>query len=173
MGRRGPKPTPTPILKLRGNTKQVRQRAGEPQPRLGRPTCPAWLSAGGKKEWRRITQQLEELRLLAAIDRAALSAYCQSVAEMELSTAMLEKEGRVIEHRSYDKQGRVATSIQRAHPACALQAAAFRNIKQFLAEFGLSPSARTRINAPPPPADEGDPLDRLMAPPPGTNEEVG
>ena len=42
IGKRGPPPTPTPILKLSGSWR-VNQRHNEPQPEPGPPDKPDWL----------------------------------------------------------------------------------------------------------------------------------
>ena len=51
MGRRGPAPTPSEILKIRG-LKTANRNRNEPKPTPGRPRCPAWLDAEAKRRWR-------------------------------------------------------------------------------------------------------------------------
>ncbi len=74
MGTRGPLPNL--------DTERARRR-GAPEPKAatvkappGAPTAPSWLSAEAKAEWKRVVPALDELGLLATVDRAALATYC-------------------------------------------------------------------------------------------------
>ena len=54
------------------------------------PACPGHLNEHGKKEWRRITVELEEVGLISRLDRAALSIYCQTWGRLVLAEQALE-----------------------------------------------------------------------------------
>ena len=75
MGKRGPKPTPTAILKLRGS-RRANLRKGEPQPERKRPVCPRWLDATAKACWKDIVPQLHTMGVLMKIDANAIVRYC-------------------------------------------------------------------------------------------------
>jgi P27 family predicted phage terminase small subunit len=174
VGRRGPKPVPTQILKLRGSTKR-RADPNEPKPDPGRPVCPAFLSAEAKREWRRVVPLLVKLRLLSVQDRSALAAYCQAWAQFVESTQTLQREGSIVTFCTYNNQGQVTTSTKRRHPALEWQRDAMRQVRDLGGLFGLSPSGRSRLTVPfEPTTQQPDPLELLMAPAvdaPG--EEVG
>jgi phage terminase small subunit len=74
MGRRGPAPTPTPLLKLRGSTliTKKRERAEVKGPE-GRPDCPDWLKDDARAAWDYLVPQLETMGILTRIDGNALS----------------------------------------------------------------------------------------------------
>ncbi len=76
MARRGPAPKPTRMKVLAGNPGKRPLNRREPQPKPGLPRCPAQLSEEAKREWKRISKELDRLGLLTVLDRAALSAYC-------------------------------------------------------------------------------------------------
>jgi hypothetical protein len=63
---------------LRGNPskKSAAQLRDAISPDVEIPTCPRHLGAEARKEWKRISVELEKLGLIAQIDRAALSMYC-------------------------------------------------------------------------------------------------
>ena len=63
MGRRGPPPTPTPMLKLRGSWRADVNRA-EPQPEMGKPKCPDWIDVYAKAAWKQLVPQLEQMGVL-------------------------------------------------------------------------------------------------------------
>jgi phage terminase small subunit len=71
-------------------------------------------------------------------------------------------EGRVIVVDVFARDsGEKVGTRKTIHPAVRLQREAFRLVKQFLGEFGLSPSSRTRITARPK-QDEADPLQAII-----------
>ncbi len=144
---------PTKLKILRGNPGKRPLNDAEPRPQLGEPSCPPWLSKKAKAEWKLIVPELLKLGLLSIIDRAALSGYCQATAEVEEATRIIEKEGRILKRKS--------SGAMYTHPAVAIQYAAFKVMKGFLQEFGLSPSSRSRVKGSGSPVDV-DPLSDLM-----------
>ena len=78
MGARGPKPLPSNVHMLRGNPskKPSHELLDGFQPQVEIPDCPPHLLPEARKEWRRITPELERYGLISKIDRAALALYC-------------------------------------------------------------------------------------------------
>jgi P27 family predicted phage terminase small subunit len=102
------------------------------------PGCPTWLKPEAKAEWRRVVPELHRLGLLARIDRAALTAYCccwftyvAAMRELRASSPTIET-----------KQGPVR------HPAWQVAREAQREMRAWCAEFGLTPSSRSRMVLP-------------------------
>lgn len=147
---RGRKPKPTVLKILAGNPGKRELSEREPAP-TGLAKCPSWLDFEAKKEWARIAPELERLGLLTMVDQAALAAYCQAWAEFKGATDQLRSEGRVY----YTEEGE-----PKPHPAVARQKAAWAAIRGFAAEFGLSPSARTRVKSD---GGKGDDLDYFLS----------
>lgn len=136
MGHRGPAPTPTNIINLRGNPGKRATNKNEPKPKPGA-SCPAWLDEVARKEWRRIAPELKRLKLLTLVDRTALAAYCQSYSRWYEAEQVVLDEGMTIK----TKLGNV---IQ--HPAVGIANQAMKQMYKFMAEFGMTPAARTRIS---------------------------
>lgn len=147
MGRRGPPPTPTKLKIARGNPGKRPLNEREPQPAVEPPAMPAWLSPAAKAEWKRIVPELIRLGLLAKIDRAALTAYCQAVAELEIATQTLDVEGRVCRMPILNNAGEVIGERLKAHPCVAQMNAASQRVKALIQEFGLTPASRSRVQA--------------------------
>lgn len=147
MGRRGPPAKPRVFRPMNGDRDLAGHRNLPPDLACerGEPGMPEWLSAEAKREWRRITPELNRVGVLCKVDRAALAAYCQAFAELADATRMLEKEGRVIESPVFSKAGELVGHVKKLHPAVKLQRDAFARVKQFLGEFGLTPSSRVRL----------------------------
>lgn len=94
-------------------------------------------------EWTRITGELYRLGLIAKIDRAFLCGYCEAFAvwrKAQEKLAELGDEGLVqFSPNGYPQQGIWFQISNRAQ----------EQMKSFGAEFGMSPSARVRVNPSP------------------------
>lgn len=80
MGLRGPAPTPTKILQKRGSW-LANTRPDEPDIAPSKPTKPEGLSEEAAKEFDRIADILNGVRVLTQADRAALTQYAYWWAE--------------------------------------------------------------------------------------------
>lgn len=139
--KRGRKPIPTALKLVRGNPGNRPLPENEPTPDAKAPTCPAFLTASAKAEWKRIAPELVALGLLSQIDRAALAGYCQCYGRWEKAERDLKRRGAIIKTR---------TGAQIQNPHLAIANKALRQMREFLVEFGMTPSARTRVTASPP-----------------------
>jgi P27 family predicted phage terminase small subunit len=135
MGSRGPAPTPTSLLKVRGSWR-AKKRSGEPTPPVECPPCPDFLKGEAKREWQRLTQTLLEQKLLTQLDRGLLAAWCEAWAEFLETRKLLDREG----YTTVTDSGTVL-----AHPVVWVKNAAVARLLQIAGQFGLSPAARTRI----------------------------
>lgn len=139
MGRRGPPKKPTALKILDGNPGNRPLPQGEPQPALGAPACPGWLSKEAREEWKRVVPELVRLNLLTLIDRAALAAYCEAYAQWELASKDVLTEGLTV-----PSLHSVVTN-----PKVRIADAAAKRMRAFLIEFGLTPASRARISVQP------------------------
>ena len=135
----GRPPVPTRLKVIRGNPGKRPLPKGEPQPTIGIPTRPGWLSPEAKREWNRVVVELAELGLLAKIDRALISAYCQCWATYVSAIRLIHERGMTFETPS----GYVA---QRPEVAIALRN--LEKMNQLSGKFGLSPSDRSKMAMP-------------------------
>ena len=162
MGRRGPPPTPTHLRLLYGNPGKRPLNPNEPKPPRGAPKCPANLSPAAKRVWKRLVPQLDRMGVLTTIDRDALVAYCRIYARWEAAEEFLDKHGEVYPLR--DENGNIRYMQQ--FPQVAIARNLLQLLKSYQQEFGLTPSARTRIELPwPSEPSSGKPVyDRLGRP---------
>ena len=135
MGRRGPRPTPTAILKLRGSRRAGRLGAVEPPP--SRPRRPSSLSPGAARAWNQIVPGLAAVGILAAVDATALVLLCESIALWQTATAEMNRIGLII-----NADGRI-----RRNPYLLIASRAGDQMAKMLAEFGMTPSSRSRVQA--------------------------
>lgn len=160
MGARGPKPLPANVHQLRGNAskKPLGAILDEFRPEVEIPDFPSWIWPEAKKEWKRISVELERYGLVSKLDRAALVLYCQAWAKMvwaerALSRAMkLAEDARVAaEAKGEVYAGGDGLMVKTAggnftyshHWVVGKHANS--EVKRYLDLFGLSPSARSRV----------------------------
>jgi len=140
MGRRGPTPTPTEILKRRGS-REVPKRSREPKPEQGAPSCPAWLDKDAKSVWRQLAKQLSALGVLTKVDGNALARYCRLFVRWKQCDAFVRKYGE--SYPTGYKDGK-PTSFQQ-FPEVGIINKLGPQLLRLEQEFGLTPAARTRI----------------------------
>jgi P27 family predicted phage terminase small subunit len=157
---RGRKPVPTELKLLRGNPGKRRLNREEPKPDPKAPGMPVWLSNEARAEWRRVVPELERLGLAAKVDRAALAAYCETWATFVAAEQTIHKHGiitmRVTEITAEDADGNPIEIhvTPTKNPAVIIARDAAAQVRAFCSEFGLTPSARTRLQTPE--AEDGD-----------------
>jgi P27 family predicted phage terminase small subunit len=137
MGRRGPAPLPTHLKIVRGTARPDRMVKNEPKAKSGIPRCPDWLSDDAKEIWKRTVKQLKQMGTLSVADVDLIAAYCNAVVTYKKATDLVDKSGVLIKGR---RDGVVT------NPAVRIQRDAAQLIRQLGAEFGLSPSSRSRIS---------------------------
>ena len=89
-------------------------------------------------EWNRVVALLARMGVLARVHMAALGAYCNSFSEWQRA----EKEIRDNGLTSVDGNG-----VRRKNPAVTVSNHAKAHMRGFMVEFGMTPSAQSRINA--------------------------
>ena len=153
MGTRGRKPKPTALKVLEGNPGKRPLNKNEPKPEKKAPKCPSWLEPEAKKEWRRMSKILEELGILTEIDASAFSGYCQAYARWKEAEEFLTKHGTIFKTPSGYIQQVPQVSIAQTY---------LKIMKDFCSEFGLTPSARSRIHAAVDKKDTEDEMEQLL-----------
>ncbi len=127
---------------LAGNPGRRPMNEREPRPILpaSLPEPPKHLSADGRKEWLRIGDLLLRTRVLTEADLTALSAYATFYGRWMQAELEIKRKGALVPP-SPDSKSKVQ------NPMLAVANKAFQQMAQMMAEFGLTPSSRTRIMA--------------------------
>ena len=141
--------TPTRVLQLRGTHRADRHGdvADEIQftPVSVLPPAPGFFDEMASFEWHRVGPELVAKELLTEGDLAAFTMYCLSVSRVVAAERMIAKDGMMI----LTPQG-----FLQAHPAIAIARQCGAEVRKFAQEFGMTPSARTRVRTSPPAADK-------------------
>lgn len=139
----------------KGVPKAMREKSGEkvykniPEPEketdLIEMRCPEHLDSYGREEWGRTVPILFKLGMLSKIDIAALETYCQAYSNMRRASKMVNDKGMMYSDDNGKKHKNPALEIFRQNAGL---------VRQFLNEFGLTPSARATLNIKPPDKDD-------------------
>jgi len=146
MGRRGFAPKPT-VLRLLDGDKANRFNAAEPVALAVPPTAPAGMSADVLAVWEYTLEHLEFMGLAKAADRDSLACYCEAVVNHRKASAVLAQSSILI-------KGVMGGLVR--NPALAIQRDAAFTVRTFAQEFGLTPSARSRVAGSTAEQDESD-----------------
>jgi P27 family predicted phage terminase small subunit len=145
---RGRKPKPTFLRVIGGNAghRAINQR--EPTPRIAAPTPPAILNDDARNEWRRVASQLTKMGVLAVIDRSALAAYCSAFGDWIAATRAINR----LAERGDPFGGLLSKTTNGnviQNPLVGIANKARADMVRFAAEFGMTPSGRSRVQADP------------------------
>jgi P27 family predicted phage terminase small subunit len=146
---RGRKPKPTHLKLVTGNPGKRKLNEAEPLPASVLPSPPPHLGDEAKVEWGRISEELYRLGLLTGVDRTALAAYCQAYARWVQAEKAIAK---MAEKDQLTGGLMIKTSNGNAiqNPLVGIANKAMADMVRYAAEFGMTPSARSRINVEPP-----------------------
>jgi P27 family predicted phage terminase small subunit len=147
----GPSPKPTNLKLLQGNPGKRALNRNEPKPSVELLAAPDNLSDGAKTEWVRMSGILAHLGLLTAIDGTAFEAYCTVVARWRDAEEALKKTGPVVKSPS---------GYPMLSPYYCVANQSLAQMRAYLAEFGMTPSARSRISITS--GEQSDPLEDFL-----------
>jgi P27 family predicted phage terminase small subunit len=161
MGARGPKPLPANVHMLRGNPskKSLADLVDELQPEVEIPGCPPHLLPEARKEWKRITPELERYGLVSKLDRSALALYCQAWARWVWAERQLQRAQRLAEEKMAEAEAAgkeytggdgLTVPTPNGHmsysPHWVIANKAMEQVHKYQASFGLDPASRGRVN---------------------------
>lgn len=158
MGRRGPPPKPTLLKLVSGNPGGRPLNAHEPVPPPGDAEPPSHLDERARLVWQQVVPRLARIGLARSVDGEALARYCQLIVMWRDCTAFIEKNGRSYPVRAESadpkKPGRIIRFDAFTETSLVMRLA--RELLAIEREFGLTPSARSRIQVAADTASKGD-----------------
>lgn len=122
-------------------------RKDEPTPEMGIPPCPRWLCKDGKAVWKQVAPLLDDMGVLAKIDRNALSRYCEYFARWKQASVWIKENGEVYPLR--DDDGKIKCFQQ--FPQVGIVNQLGQQLSRLEKAFGLLPASRANIKIAPPP----------------------
>ena len=137
----GRKPKPTYLKVVEGNKGKRPVNKSEPKPGQASTMPPPYLIPEAKKIWKRLVPELKKLHLFTKIDRDMFAAYCTALARAKEADAAVTEHG--LTYTSYSEKG--GETIKR-RPETIILTEQLKLAKALAAEFGLTPSSRTRFD---------------------------
>ena len=163
MGKRGPAPTPTEILKLRGSWRGTVNR-NEPHPEVGEPDCPFGDDRTEERSiWKQVCEALVPTRIITLADFAQIERYCIYLVRWRMCEQHVKKFGVRCAVKAMNPKRFITREANGMAivdfiewPEVAESHQLDKDLKQIEASFGMTPSARSRLTAPSEPkAKEG------------------
>jgi P27 family predicted phage terminase small subunit len=133
----GRKPKPTAAKRLAGNPGKRPLNQGEPQFLGPKPRKPAGLPYYASVFWDKLAGPLYENGLLTVADVPVFEGLCYTFHFMKEAAKILKSDGQI----TTDEKG-----LKRKHPANQLFRDNYKLLMQAAAEFGISPSSRSRMD---------------------------
>ncbi|MGB2694771.1 MAG: phage terminase small subunit P27 family [Dehalococcoidia bacterium] len=130
MGERGPLPVPHA---RRRNPRRVAGKVVTAK----RPPMPADLPAEARAEWRRVVPVLDEIGVLATVDRGALIRYCTAWADWVELEELIRRSGKLI-------KGQKGNLVR--NPLLLVRSDVEATLSDLGKQLGLTPAARLRAD---------------------------
>jgi len=156
MPQPGPRPKPKALTVHEGRRK-AREDPTHPDPKIGIPRKPRGMSKHAGVVWREMVKQLSGLGVLTVVDGKALARYC------ELHVIVWDALGYIAEHgATQDVTGRYGTKTVDV-PQIKQVKDLSPQLLRLEEQFGLTPSARSRISIVPRASDADTALVEFFA----------
>ena len=131
----GRKPKPAALKQLEGNPGKRPINLREPQPTVVDDlTPPSWLDAVAKRCWRDNAPELQRIGLLTKADVNSFSLYCQAFSRYRQTLKTVKS--MEPDHENYRQ---IIITLEKAEASLRL----------FATDFGMNPSARSRLSSEP------------------------
>lgn len=134
----GRKKTPDHLKLVKGTAQKCRMNPEAPAANVGTATAPAWLSERAAELFDQISATLLGMGIASPDDQHVLSLAASRIEEVEILTAVIEDAGRTYQTEA---------GLWKARPEVAMRNEAMRHTQSLLAEFGLTPAARSKVSA--------------------------
>ncbi len=137
-----PTPKPSQTRKVEGNPGKRAYNKREPQLAVRAPAMPADLDEDGTAEWGRLVAVCLNSRVLTVADRGIVEAAAQAYSTFIRATRAVNQHGLI-----YETENTTGGKVLKARPEVAIASDAWRRYRAAICELGLTPAARTRVEA--------------------------
>ena len=145
----GPAPRPTHLKLVKGNPGKRALNKREPKVQPGIPDAPDGMSERARSVWAVVAPKLVAYGVLTELDGYALEQCCEAYAHLrDCREALWARQALAYETVS---EGGV---MHRPFPEIRMVADADRRFRGWLTEFGMTPSARSKVSVMAPEPDD-------------------
>ncbi len=139
---KGRRPKPTKLRVLQGNRGKRAINKKEPKPLRKQPDPPPHLTEVALEAWDLYAPILMKMGVLTGADAIALERLVECYSEVRKLAEVVEAEGH-----TYETTSQSGDLIIRRRPESAQLADADKRLRAYLVEFGLTPAARSKVDA--------------------------
>lgn len=144
----GRKRTPDHLKLVKGTAQKCRMNPDAPAANSGTASAPGWLSERAAEIFDQISGTLLGMGIASPDDQHALALAASRLEEIEILTAVIEDQGRTyISGGEKGPSGQIEGGLWKARPEVGMRNEAMRHAQSLLAEFGLTPAARSKVSA--------------------------
>ena len=136
------KKKPDHLKVIAGTARPDRMNPDAPAANLGTAEPPEWLSERAAEIFAQLSATIDGMGIASPDDQAALAMLASRIEEIEVCTAVIEDAGR-----TYCTTATSGDRLVRARPEVSMRSEALRHAQSLLAEFGLTPAARSKVSA--------------------------
>jgi P27 family predicted phage terminase small subunit len=137
MGKRGPRPKPTKLKELAGETRPSRVSKNEVRPVAAEHlNAPEDLNEDARPIWAAVVAAIGHTGVITAVDVEALRAYSESVATYRKAAFLVARGGPIIKGRNGDLV---------RNPAMIVMKQAGEAARAWARELGLTPASRVGL----------------------------
>ena len=129
-----PKPQPTALKMLKGETRKERLNPNEPKPQSIMPDRPEFIKGAALKAWKQYGPMLVRLGVMTEADGLAFAALCVEWARYVNAVGVK------------DSVQTFASGARQVAPEVSVAHKSLTQLLRLFAEFGLTPSARARLS---------------------------
>lgn len=138
----GPPPKPSQTRKMQGNPGKRAQNHREPKLPVAKPAMPADLDDDGAAEWDRLCAVCVNAGVLTLADRGIVELAAQAYSTFIRATRAVRVGGM-----TYETTNTTGGQVIKTRPEVAIASDAWRRYRAAICELGLTPAARTRVEA--------------------------
>lgn len=158
---RGRKQLPNEIKEAQGTLQRCRVKKDVIQPTIELSSePPAELNEWGQGLYVQIMEEYTKIGLVSRLDTGSLLVLCNEFGTYCEADDIVKGKGLEVEEAVYNAKGELCGTKTIPNPMLKVRNDAFKNYKTLCTEFGLTPSSRATLSAPPPKDD--DPISNLL-----------
>lgn len=139
----GRKKTPTHLKVLKGTAQRCRLNPNEPIIKVVKLKCPDYLDPQAKRTFKKLAILLQEMEISAVSDQQALAMLSDMYSIYRKMLSLLQNVGF-----TYETTSASGDIMIRPRPEVAILTEAWKNTRSMMAEFGLTPSSRSKVSTP-------------------------
>ena len=115
---------------------------------------PTGMSRRAKATWKKLMPMLQSMGVMTRVDGYALERLAECYAEVVELQKVIRSKGH-----TYEAESNTGAVMVRPRPEVGMLADADRRFKGYLIEFGLTPAARSKVEAHGEESDKKDPAE--------------